>query len=191
MQKIIRLPIAGSGAGGYEMTKSAVTEKLSQHDSAPIEAPPGHADVLVRPPLLWILLVAAGYGLDLLLPLPFLPIGVPVVWLGVAVWILGFVFASLAIAQFRRADVDVSTHTATVAIVDTGIFALSRNPIYVGAHIGIVGAAIALNSLWILATLVPFYAIIRFGVVAREEAYLERMFGDDYIAYKTRVRRWI
>ena len=66
-----------------------------------------------------------------------------------------------------------------------------RNPIYVGAHLGTVGVAVALNSLWILATLVPFYLIIRYGVVAREEAYLERTFGQAYLDYRARVRRWI
>ncbi len=71
------------------------------------------------------------------------------------------------------------------------MFAFTRNPIYVGAHIGTIGVAIALNSLWILATLVPFYFVIRYGVVAREEAYLERKFGNAYLAYKARVRRWL
>ncbi len=51
---------------------------------------------------------------------------------------------------------DVSTGTPTEKIADTGVFARSRNPIYVGAHIGTIGAAVALDSLWILATLVPF-----------------------------------
>ena len=67
---------------------------------------------------------------------------------------------------------------------------LACNPIYVEAHIGTVGVAIALDSLWISATLVPFYFVIRYGVVAREEAYLERKLGDAYLAYKARVRRW-
>ncbi len=52
------------------------------------------------------------------------------------------------------------------------MFAFTRNPIYAGAHIGTVGVAIALNSLWILSTLVPFYFVIRYGVMAREEAPL-------------------
>ena len=85
----------------------------------------------------------------------------------------------------------IRTETPTVKIVDTGVFVRSRNPIYVGAHIGTVGVAIALNSLWVLATLVPFYLIIRYGVVAREEAYLERTFGQAYLDYQARVRRWV
>ena len=157
------------------------------------QAPPpdDHANVVVHPPILWIVLVAAAYGLDRALPLPFLPSGFPAVWIGVAIWLLGFALAALAIAQFRRAGTDVSTEIPTRRIVDTGVFAWSRNPIYVGAHLGTVGVAVALNSLWILAMLVPFYLVIRYGVVAREEAYLERTFGQAYLDYRARVRRWI
>ena len=115
---------------------------------------------------------SGGYGLDFVLPLPFLPAGFPATWVGGGVWLAGFVLAGPAIAQFRRAETEVQTHTSTATIVDTGVFAFSRNPIDVGANIGTVGVAIALNSLWILATLVPFYFVIRYGVVAREEAPL-------------------
>ena len=156
-----------------------------------MNAEPDHANVVVHPPILWIVLVAIGYGLDLLLPLPFLPLAFPAVWVGVVIWLAGAALAAAAIAQFRRAGTDVKTQTPTTQIVDTGVFARSSNPIYVGAHIGIVGVAIALNSLWILAALVPFYIVIRYAVVAREEAYLERKFGQPYLAYKAQVRRWI
>ncbi len=57
--------------------------------------------------------------------------------------------------------------------------------------LGLIGLAIAFDSLWIVVTLVPFYLVIRYGVVAREEAYLERKFGDVYRGYKSRVRRWL
>jgi len=87
--------------------------------------------------------------------------------------------------------VDERTNTPTATIIDTGLFAFSRNPIYAGAFIATVGVAVIYNMLWILATLVPFCLVIRYGVVAREEAYLERRFGDAYLAYKARVRRWI
>ena len=156
--------------GRCEMTEIAMTELPPWTDNAPDQSPPDHANVVVHPPILWVLLVAAGYGFDFVLPLPFLPAGFPATWMGGGVWLAGFVLAGLAIAQFRRAGTAVQTHTSTAAIVDTGVFAFSRNPIYVGAHIGTVGVAIALNSLWILATLVPFYFVIRYGVVAREEA---------------------
>jgi protein-S-isoprenylcysteine O-methyltransferase Ste14 len=57
--------------------------------------------------------------------------------------------------------------------------------------LGQAGLAIGFNSLWILGMLLPFYLVLRYGVVAREEAYLERKFGDAYLDYKSRVRRWL
>src|SRR2546423_1364187 len=60
-----------------------------------------------------------------------------------------------------------------------------------GMVLGIIGLAVAFNSLWLLLTLVPFALVIRYGVVAREEAYLERKFGDVYGRYRARVRRWL
>ncbi len=56
---------------------------------------------------------------------------------------------------------------------------------------GLTGLAIAFDNLWLLVMLVPFALVIRYGVVAREEAYLERKFGDGYRGYRSRVRRWL
>jgi protein-S-isoprenylcysteine O-methyltransferase Ste14 len=79
----------------------------------------------------------------------------------------------------------------TTTIVDTGPYRFTRNPIYLGIFLGLVGLAIAFDSLWPLVTLVPFTLVIRYGVVAREEAYLERKFGHAYRRYRSRVRRWL
>jgi protein-S-isoprenylcysteine O-methyltransferase Ste14 len=57
--------------------------------------------------------------------------------------------------------------------------------------LALVGLAIAFDTLWLLITLVPFALVLRYGVVAREEAYLGRKFGDVYRDYRSRVRRWI
>ena len=115
----------------------------------------------------------------------------PPIITGVLVWFAGFILAAFAIREFQKAGTEVPTDTKTVAMVDTGIFQYSRNPIYIGAHIGLLGTAIAFNSFWVLLMLIPFYIIIRWGVIAREERYMERRFGDDYLEYKSRVRRWI
>ena len=118
-------------------------------DTADDQTLSDNANVVVHPPVLWILLVAAGIGLDYLFPLPFMPEGFPEPWVGGGVWLAGFALAVIAIRQFRRAGTEVQTHTPTAMIVDTGVFAFSRNPIYLGAHIGTVGVSIAFNSLWI------------------------------------------
>jgi protein-S-isoprenylcysteine O-methyltransferase Ste14 len=57
--------------------------------------------------------------------------------------------------------------------------------------LGLIGLAIAFDTLWLLIVLVPFARVIRYGVVAREEAYLEQKFGDLYRVYRSRVRRWL
>ena len=60
-----------------------------------------------------------------------------------------------------------------------------------GMHANLIGIAIAINTAWLLVALAPFHLVIRFGIIAREEAYLDRKFGDTYRRYKSRVRRWI
>ena len=76
-------------------------------------------------------------------------------------------------------------------IVESGPYRFTRNPIYLGMFLGLIGLAIAFDNLWLLMMLVPFALVIRYGVVAREETYLERKFGDVYRRYHTRVRRWL
>lgn len=150
-----------------------------------------HAQVLVRPPLLWFLTFAIGWALNYALPLRFVPADWPRVWIGVGIFVLGFLLAIWAFRQFRDFRRDVSTHDRTTFITDSGPFGFSRNPIYLGMLLGLIGGAIAVDSAWVLIGLVVWYPLIRWGVIAREEAYLERKFGDEYLAYKARVRRWI
>ena len=115
----------------------------------------------------------------------------PQVRSGCAVFSVGFVLAIWATTTIRRAGNRVETNTPTTAIVENGPYRFTRNPIYLGMFLGQAGLATGFNSAWILAMLVPFYFVIRFGVIAREEAYLERKFGEVYLAYKSRVRRWL
>jgi protein-S-isoprenylcysteine O-methyltransferase Ste14 len=96
-----------------------------------------------------------------------------------------------AIATITRAGSNVPTNMPTTSIVDTGPYRFTRNPIYLAMMLGLVGLAIAFDSPWPLVTLVPFALVIRYGVVAREEAYLERTFGEVYRRYRARVRRWL
>jgi len=132
-----------------------------------------------------------GIAIDKFYPLPFVPLTVPSGWVGGAVFAAGFLLAIWAIITIRKAGTRVETNKPTTAIVADGPFRFTRNPIYIGMFLGQIGLAIGFDSLWILGMLVPFYLVIRYGVVAREEAYLERKFGDVYRGYTTRVRRWL
>ena len=158
---------------------------------APTDHATDHAQVLVRPPLLWFLVAGIGWGLKYWVALPFVPADWPNRWIGAALFVAGGGLALWAFKQFREFRADVDTHTATTHIVSSGPFAQSRNPIYLSMLVSLVGVAVAVNSAWILVGLVVWYPLIRWGVIGREEAYLERKFGDEYLSYKARVRRWI
>jgi protein-S-isoprenylcysteine O-methyltransferase Ste14 len=79
----------------------------------------------------------------------------------------------------------------TADIVPSGVFRMSRNPIYLRMLLLCGGVAIAANSLWVLVLVLPFAFILQKGVIEPEEAYLERKFGSKYLRYKAKVRRWI
>ena len=149
------------------------------------------AQVIIRPPLAWGLAVIAGLALDWLVPLPFLPADVPAGWLSAMVFVLALALFAWAIVTITRAGSNVPTNLPTTTIVESGPYRFTRNPIYLAMFLGLIGLAIAFDNLWLLMMLVPFALVVRYGVVAREEAYLERKFGDVYRGYRSRVRRWL
>ena len=149
------------------------------------------AQVIIRPPLAWLLAIVAGLALNWLMPLPFLPPNLAAAWLGAAVFVLAVALAAWAITTMARAGSNVPTNLPTTTIVENGPYRYTRNPIYVGMLLGLIGLTVTLDNLWLLVMLVPFAIVIRYGVVAREEAYLERKFGDVYRSYRLRVRRWL
>src|SRR5215467_7547144 len=149
------------------------------------------ANVRIRPPIAWTVAVLAGLALNWLLPLPFVPAAVPAGWLGATVFALALALFVWAIATMTRGGSNVPTNLPTTTIVDTGPYRLTRNPIYLAMVLGLIGLAIAFNTLWLLLVAVPFALVIRYGVIAREEAYLERKFGGVYRRYRSGVRRWL
>ena len=151
------------------------------------------AGVIARPPLLFLGALLLGFATDRLLPFPFtIPARDPVHWTAAGSLILiGLALAAAGIRNFSRSATPVPTNQPTRALVTTGIHGYSRNPIYVGLFLVYGGFAVAARSPWALILMLPLAITMRYGVVAREEAYLERRFGDAYRAYKSRVRRWL
>jgi protein-S-isoprenylcysteine O-methyltransferase Ste14 len=151
---------------------------------------PNTAGVIAPPPLIYLGGLAAGFALDAALPSPELPSAVAVP-LGGALVGAGVALAGSFAAAFRRAGTPVDPYQTTTSIVTTGPYKLTRNPAYVAMASAYVGIALLARKPWALATLVPTVALIDRGVIAREERYLTRRFGDDYRAYQARVRRWL
>jgi protein-S-isoprenylcysteine O-methyltransferase Ste14 len=153
----------------------------------------GTAGVIVRPPLLFLAALLLGLASDRLLPLPFaVPEASVVHWtIAGSLILIGLALAAAGIRNFSRARTPVPTNQPTRTLVTTGIHGWTRNPIYLGMFLVYGGIGVAARSPWILILTLPVATAIRYGVVAREEAYLERRFGDAYRDYKATVRRWL
>jgi len=151
------------------------------------------AGVITRPPFLYLGSLILGLVLDHVLPLPLTLAETAVVrWTASGgLILLGVAIAAASIRNFARAATPVPTNQPVRSLVTTGIHGRSRNPIYVGLFLLYAGIGLAARSPWVLALTLPLVIIMRYGVVAREEAYLERRFGDAYRDYKARVRRWL
>jgi len=165
--------------------------------AGPIEEnDPGTAGVIARPPLLLLGALLLGFGLDHLVPLPRPIPGTGMVHtisatVAGALILIGVAVFAASIRNFFSAGTPVQGTRPTQTLVTTGIYGWSRNPIYLGMLFFLVGIGIAIRSPWILLLAVPLAITFRYGVIAREEAYLERRFGDAYRDYKAHVRRWL
>ena len=124
------------------------------------------AHVAIRPPLAWGLAITTGIVLNWLVPWPFLPPDLPAGSLGLVVFALALALAAWAIVTMTRAGSNVPTNRPTTTIVESGPYHFTRNPIYLGMFLGLIGLAIAFDNLWLLLMLAPFALVIRYGVAA-------------------------
>jgi len=111
-------------------------------------------------------------------------------YIGVVVVMLGICITILARLSFKRAETNVAPWKPTTKIVSTGIFAYTRNPFYVAFCLISIGIGTFFNSIWILLSFIPSAVIIYYTAIKKEEAYLEEKFGEEYVHYKNKVRRW-
>lgn len=144
------------------------------------------------PPLLFVLGIAAGWLLDRAWPLPLTQPAAR--WLALAGWllvVLGTGFAAWALGTFLRARTTFIPNRPASTLVTHGPYRLSRNPMYLGLSLLYVGAALLVNTVWILLLLPVLIAILHVTVIRPEEHYLEIAFGHVYDQYRRRVRRWL
>ncbi len=151
------------------------------------------ADVAIKPPLLFLGALALGCLLSLIVPIgPRLasPNGSALA-VGLAFVVLGFVLAAVSASAFRRAGTEIVPGRPARALVTSGPYSITRNPIYIGLTLVYFGLSIVMTSVWVLLLLVPTLIILQQGVVIPEEAYLKRRFGAAYRKYQARVPRWL
>src|SRR5829696_4927568 len=142
------------------------------------------------PPLTYLLTLVLGLVLDRSLHLPFLPhrvarvLGWPLVGGGIAL-------TTWFVRTMRGADTTLRVDKPVSSLVKEGPFRYSRNPGYLSLSMIYAGIAILRNALWAILLLPLVLHVIQREVIEREERYLERTFGEEYLAYKRRVRRWV
>lgn len=144
----------------------------------------------VHPPIVALFYIAFALILGRFIQIP---LAVPAIFsnIGFALTLIGFLFGVGAFIEFRKARTTLDPHSSVKNLVTTGVYGFSRNPIYLGFLLMVIG--LPLNSGYYWGFLIsPFYALtMNRLVIEREEVYLEKKFGGVYTGYKSRVRRWL
>ncbi len=146
--------------------------------------------VIAPPPLIYAGALAIGLIMHWLFPMKFFPRAGAHLLGRVSIGISG-ILALTAFLEMRRAGTHVDPTQPATTIVTRGPFRLTRNPLYLSLTLLYAGIALLVNSLWAIILLPGVLLLIRYGVINREERYLEQKFGEQYLRYKARVRRWI
>ncbi|MCP3138758.1 methyltransferase family protein [Pyxidicoccus xibeiensis] len=142
------------------------------------------------PPRLFLIFAAMMVGLDRFLPgLQFVP--PPVHWSGLGLLALGLGLTLAAKAQFTRARTNIYTFSEPDRLVTDGLFRLTRNPMYLGFSVALLGLAVFLGSLVPMLLALAYVLISDRWYIAFEENMMRARFGEDYRRYARRTRRWI
>jgi protein-S-isoprenylcysteine O-methyltransferase Ste14 len=158
----------------------------------PAGASPDRPDIVIFPPLIPLGVLLLGLLLQWLLPLGLLiqiaPL--PRIVVGVVAFVGGAAMVIIANRHFQRIGTNTRPTLPALAIATDGIFAHLRNPMYVGGCLGLLGIALGFALDWVLLLTLASLPLIHFGIVLREEHYLERKFGEPYTRYKASVPRY-
>ncbi|NMF59398.1 methyltransferase family protein [Pseudanabaena yagii] len=146
--------------------------------------------VIAFPPALYGVTLAIGVGLSFFFPVSFLPLSISLPLAVIAMISAGW-FSTSAFQTMTRAQTAIDPAKPATAIVSDGVFRFSRNPLYLSLTLLYIGISLLLNAVWAFPLLLPLLAVVQIGVIQREEVYLERKFGDEYLRYKAKVRRWL
>ena len=150
---------------------------------------PGKA--LHRPPLMFLSCLLLGWGLGFVHPLGTgLPTAVRIGG-GALLWLAAAGLGAWALLTFRRQGTTPDPNGVATALLTSGPFHYSRNPLYVALCTLLAGFGLLLDSAWVLALMAALVLLLDRLVIAREEVSLHALFGEAYVAYTHRVRRWL
>ena len=160
-----------------------------------VQDPPGAAKAqetsrAAPAPVIFGAALVVGILLHQAFPVPFLP-RIVTLLAGAACFLLPFLLGFAALRAMRHAKTSVNPNKPTTALLTKGPFRYTRNPMYLSMGIQYVGLALLFNALWAIVLLPCTLIVVHFTVIRREEQYLEQKFGEPYLRYKAKVRRWI
>jgi protein-S-isoprenylcysteine O-methyltransferase Ste14 len=115
----------------------------------------------------------------------------PFAYSGIILILFGIVMAAISAGMFKKAETGIEPFDEATTLVTRGFYRYTRNPMYLGMFLMLLGVAILLGSTGALLPVVLFVLVIRYNFVAGEERFLEAAFGRKYLDYKDKVRRWI
>jgi protein-S-isoprenylcysteine O-methyltransferase Ste14 len=151
---------------------------------------PDRANVVAFPPLLFGSTFLVGLLLRFIFPTPLLP-RFTAISIGLLLTIIGVLVLLLAFRQMIQNKTTIHPAGKTTTIVSNGLYRYTRNPMYLALTFIYAGLSIIANAFWGLLLLVPLLIVVQKGIIEREELYLTRKFGDEYLRYKAQVRRWL
>jgi protein-S-isoprenylcysteine O-methyltransferase Ste14 len=150
-----------------------------------------HPGVVAPPPAIFLGFMLLGGVAEYLWPTGIMPAGLLGYLIGGGLIIGGLGLAVWGLLAFRAHGTSPEPWKPSTAVVRGGPYRFSRNPMYLAMGVVHLGVGIAAGSLWVAATLVPALILLHYGVIVREERYLEAKFGETYLGYKKAVRRWL
>ncbi len=149
-------------------------------------------DVLVSPPVLVLGILVVGLALDWFTGATFGGLLLNIFWIPALIFlVLGLGLIVISAVQFRAAGTNIQPTRPAHVLVTTGVYAWSRNPIYLGFLAILTGLAFMQDAPFLLALVPVAFLALRWAVIAREEDYLTDGFGEEYKAYQARVGRWL
>ncbi|MGZ9165477.1 MAG: methyltransferase family protein [Anaerolineales bacterium] len=151
-----------------------------------------HPDIspMVHPPLVALMFIVIAYFLGRFVPLP---IAAPTIlrYIGLAMTFVGFLLGLGALVEFRKARTTLDSHGSARQLVISGVYRFTRNPIYLGFLLMVVGLPLNSGLYWGILMAPLYILLMNRLIVEHEETYLEKKFGKTYTSYKSRVRRWL
>ncbi len=147
-------------------------------------------NVRLHPPIIYAISILSGIWLYKLWPLA-MPFAIHGRLYGGIIVVIAVIIAAWSLLNFHRNNTDVRPDKPDSALITSGPYRYTRNPLYIVLSLTQITVAVWLDNLWVLLLVIPSIIVITRYAIAREERYLEQLFGQDYLDYKKRVRRWL